>query len=203
MPDEEHNSVEVSSDLEGGEENYDAFEIPAAEAYAHLPMPMRDNIYFCIQAIQISHSEWKDAINAIDAAFEAQRLFLDEQHARVKAQEVAFEKREALYIRLPTNQAVNLVHNALLAEHAHDRVLITDMFRAVKMGKVDVRAARADGLAKAKEVYLRQLKAFKKLIEGLSGIAEKMKNERVVGEMRLSPTGPALAVKSPTPASYS
>ncbi|KAI4711198.1 hypothetical protein J4E89_003763 [Alternaria sp. Ai002NY15] len=203
MPEEEHNSDEVLGDAEGGEENCDAFEIPAAETYAHLPKPIHDNIHFCIQAIQTSHSEWKDAVKAIDNTFEAQRVSLEEQHALAKAQEVAFEKREATYIRLPTNQAVNLVHNALLTEHAHERVLIADMFRAVKIGKVDMRAARADGLKKAKEVHLRQRKTLSKLIEGLSGMAGHMKNERVVGERRLVSTGPALAVRSPTPASYS
>ncbi|KAI4608765.1 hypothetical protein J4E80_008970 [Alternaria sp. BMP 0032] len=168
MPEEEHNSDEVLGDAEGGEENYDAFETPAAETYAHLPKPIRDNIHFCIQAIETSHSEYQDTIKTIHAAFDAQKVSLDEQHARAIAQEAAFEKREALYIRLPTNQAVNLVHNALLAEHAHERVLVADMFKAVKIGKADMRAARADGLTKAKEVCLRQRKTLSKLIEGLT-----------------------------------
>ncbi|KAI4930746.1 uncharacterized protein J4E92_004578 [Alternaria infectoria] len=203
MPEEEHNSDEVLGDSEGGEENYEAFETPAAETYAHLPKPICDNIHFCIQAIQTSHSEWKDAINAINTAFEARRTSLEEEHGRAKAQEAAFEKREALYIRLPTNQAVNLVHNALLVEHAQERVLIADMFRAIKIGKVDMRAARADGLTKAKEVYLRQRKTFSKLIEGLSGMAGKMKDERAVGERGSRSTVSSLAVRSPAPASYS
>ena len=97
---------------------------------------------------------------------------------------------------------MNLVHNALLKEHAHERVLIADMFKAVKMGKVDMRAARADGLAKAKEVYLRQRRAFMKLIEGLSGMAGNMENERVVAERGSRATGASAAVRSPAPASY-
>lgn len=179
------------------------FTTPTAETYAHLPKPIRDNINSCIQVIQTSHSEYQYSINSITAAFDAQRTSLDEQHARAKAQEAAFEKREALYIRLPTNQVVNPVHNALLAEHAHERVLIADMFRAVKMGKVDMRAARVEGLAKAKEVYLRQRRAFMKLIEGWSGMAENMASERRVAERGSQASSLSAAVRSPTLASYS
>ncbi|KAI4656013.1 hypothetical protein J4E93_000729 [Alternaria ventricosa] len=199
MPEEEHNSDEMLGDAEGGEENYEAFETPAAETYAHLPKPNRDNVHFCIHAIETSHAEYQDTINTIDATFEAQRVSLDEQHSRTKAQEAAFEKREGLYIRLPTNQAVNLVHNALLVEHAQERVLIADMFRAVKIRKVDMRAARTDGLRKAKEVYLRQRKTLSKLIEGLSDMAGNMKNERVVAERGARATGASAAIRSPAP----
>jgi len=81
-------------------------------------------------------------------------------------------------------------------------VLIADTFRAVKIGKVDMRANKAEGLRKAKEVYLRQRKTLSKLIEGLSGMAGKMENERVVAERGSRATGALAAVRSPTPASY-
>jgi len=77
------------------------------------------------------------------------------------------------------------------------------MFRAVKIGKADMRAARADGLKKAKKVYLKQRKTLSKLIEGLSGMAGKMKDERAVGERGSRSTVSSLAVRSPAPASYS
>ncbi|KAH6858933.1 hypothetical protein BKA58DRAFT_50674 [Alternaria rosae] len=203
MPDEEHDSDKVPDDLEGEEESYNMFTTPTAETYAHLPKPIRDNINFCIQAIQTSYSEYQDAIGTINTAFDAQKLSLDEQHARAKAQEAAFEKRKALCIGLPTNQVVNPVHNALLAEHAHERVLNADTFRAVKMGKVDMRAAQVEGLAKAKEVYLRQRRAFMKLIEGWIDMAEKTALERRVAEQESRATGLSAAVRSPAPASYS
>jgi len=64
---------------------------------------------------------------------------------------------------------------------------------------VDMRANKAEGLRKAKEVYLRQRKTLSKLIEGLSDMAGNMKNERVVAERGARATGASAAVRSPAP----
>lgn len=105
-------------------------------------------------------------------AYNVEKATLDEAKDRLRAQESLFNERKKLLIRLPTNQAVIPIHNALLEEHTKERMLIADSFKAIKDGKADLREKTADRVSKVEETYRSEQDAHKRQIERLLRIAK-------------------------------
>jgi len=111
----------------------------------------------------------------------SKKTALDED--RTKTQEKFFNEREKLLIRLPTNQAVIMVHNSLLEKHTKERVLIADPFKAIKHGKADLREKRINWINQAEEIYIGKQSTHKEQIERLREIATIKAEDITIDEL--------------------
>ncbi|KAI2477172.1 hypothetical protein Ptr902_11245 [Pyrenophora tritici-repentis] len=98
----------------------------------------------------------------------AERAIIDEARERTQHHNTIFKTRERLFFRLPRNQSVIPVHNALLKEHAKERMLIREAFTVAKAGKIDLREKKK---AESTETEA-MLSRHRKQIELLHRIAE-------------------------------
>jgi len=129
---------------------------------------------------------------------------MNEWYENIKAEEVILGKRIALHVRLPTNQVVTSVHNALVEEDVKEMMLIADSFKAVKTKKADIRATLKARIEKAEEVYDGECAAWDQQMVCLRNMAElsgieldgeeaedDLLNERVAQVIRLQSSTPA------------
>ncbi|CAA9966463.1 hypothetical protein PTMSG1_09822 [Pyrenophora teres f. maculata] len=125
----------------------------------------------CETSVETGRKKCEEEIAKAHETYDLEKSSLDEAKERTKTQERIFNEREKLLIRLPTNQAVVPVHNALLEEHTKERILIADSFKAIKDGKANLRERTADRIGKAERTYTQDHGVHKKEIERFRVIA--------------------------------
>ncbi|EFQ85605.1 hypothetical protein PTT_19419 [Pyrenophora teres f. teres 0-1] len=125
----------------------------------------------CETSVETGRKKCEEEIAKAHETYDLEKSSLDEAKEHTKTQERIFNEREKLLIRLPTNQAVVPVHNALLEEHTKERILIADSFKAIKDGKANLRERTADRIGKAERTYTQDHGVHKKEIERFRVIA--------------------------------
>ncbi|KNG49383.1 hypothetical protein DDE82_002553 [Stemphylium lycopersici] len=127
--------------------------VVAAETDKDLKEAIESAIHRCEHALKLSHKKFREANEEKSAMFESNKNVLGEFHELTEKHQHIYDEREKLLKRLPSNQVVNVVHNALLEEHEKENMLIEESFTAVKFAKADLQEKRARRVEQAQETH--------------------------------------------------
>lgn len=147
-------------------------DVVTAETNKDLKEAIGSAIYRCDNALKLSHKKFREANEEKSALFESNKNVLGEFHELAEKHQHIYDEREKLFKRLPSNQVVNVVHNALLEEHEKENMLIEESFTAVKFAKADLQEKRARRVEQAQETHDGEVKALQMQIAHLRNIAE-------------------------------
>lgn len=143
-----------------------------AETNADLKEAIESAVHRCEYALRPSRDKLQELQEEESDIFDANKNVLDYFHALAERHQKIYGEREKLSKRLPSNQLVNVIHNALLEEHDKESIFIDESYTAVKLAIAELREHRARRSKQAQETHEREAAVLEIQIAHLRNIAE-------------------------------